>query len=67
MGTIERQTLEKESELLQAEIVVVKKAIATGDLSLDKLTDPIRTCEYPGASYWSCSQSSIQLKYAWRP
>jgi hypothetical protein len=64
----ENSAVSQRCELLQAEIVVVKKAIATGDLSLDKLTYPIRTCEYPGAkSYWSCSQSSIQLKYAWRP
>jgi hypothetical protein len=40
MGTIERQTLENERGRLQGAIEAEKRAIATGDLSLEKISDP---------------------------
>jgi hypothetical protein len=40
MGTIEKQTLERERERLQQAIEAEKNAIGRGDFSLDPISDP---------------------------
>jgi hypothetical protein len=68
MGTIEKQTLERERERLQQAIEAEKNAIGRGDFSLDPISDPIRISECPAVNvYWSYSRSSTQSSQAWQP